>query len=453
MPLIQKVLIANRGEIALRIIRACKEMGIQTVAVYSKADAESMHVKMADEAICIGNGPSNESYLKIANIISAAEIGDVEAIHPGYGFLAENAHFAEICKSCNIKFIGPSPESIRQMGDKAKAKEMAKKLSVPVIPGSDGLVEDREEALKIAKKLGYPVLIKATAGGGGKGMRIAHNDISLANAFLTARTEAETSFNNSAVYLEKYLEQPRHIEVQILADTKGHVIHLGERDCSIQRRHQKIIEEAPSPIMNDRLRTRMGRAAVKMAQAVKYVGAGTVEFLVDKHQNFYFLEMNTRIQVEHPITEEVTGIDIIKEQIKIASAKKLRIEQKDVKVNGAAIECRINAEDPEKGFMPSAGKVTKYHPAGGKGVRIDSHVYTGYTIPPFYDSMVAKVITHGENRLDAIRKMIRALEEFEIEGIKTTIPLQLQILSDPVFQDGKTYSTAYLEQMLEGSKR
>jgi len=449
----QKVLIANRGEIALRIIRACKEMGIQTLAVYSKADANSMHVKSADEAICIGNAPSSESYLKISNIISAAEIGDVEAIHPGYGFLAENAHFAEVCESCNIKFIGPSPHSIRLMGDKAEAKHLAKKLSIPVIPGSEGIVEDRETALKIAKKLGYPVLIKAVAGGGGRGMRVAHNDISLANAFLTAKTEAESSFSNGAVYIEKYLEQPRHIEIQILCDSRGHTIHLGERDCSIQRRHQKIIEESPSPVMDEKLRSRMGKAAIKLAHASKYEGAGTVEFLLDKYGKFYFLEMNTRIQVEHPITEEVTGIDLIKEQLKIASGKKLRIEQKDIKPQGVAIECRINAEDPEKGFIPSAGKVLKYHPPGGPGIRVDSHVYSGYEIPPFYDSLVAKVIAHGENRKTAIQKMIRALEEFEIDGIKTTMKLQLKILSDPKFQEGKDYSTHYLEQMLEGNKR
>ncbi len=449
----QKILIANRGEIALRIIRACKEMGIQTLAVYSKADRESLHVLLADEAICIGNAPSSESYLKISNIISAAEIGDVEAIHPGYGFLAENAHFAEVCKSCNIKFIGPSAESIKMMGDKNQAKIMAKKLNIPVVPGSEGLVEDRESALKIAKAIGYPVLIKAVAGGGGRGMRVAHNDISLANAFLTARAEAETSFKNNAVYLEKYVEQPRHIEIQILADSYGNVIHLGERDCSIQRRHQKLIEESPSPIVDERLRTRMGRAAIKLAQASKYEGAGTVEFLVDKDGNFYFLEMNTRIQVEHPVTEEVTGIDLIKRQIRIAAGKKLRIDQKEALPNGWAMECRVNAEDPEKGFMPCAGKVIKYRPPGGPGVRIDSHVYAGYTIPPYYDSMVAKVIVHARNRENAIQRMIRALSEFEIEGIKTTIPLLLKVLKDPKFQEGKNYSTHYLEQMFEGEKR
>lgn len=428
-------------------------MGIQTLAVYSKADRDSLHVQLADEAICIGEASSTESYLKIPSIISAAEIGDVEAIHPGYGFLAENAHFAEICKSCNIKFIGPSPETINMMGDKNQAKTLAKKVGVPVVPGSDGLVETREEALKIAKQIGYPVLIKAVAGGGGRGMRVAHNDISLANAFLTARTEAETAFNNNAVYLEKYVEQPRHIEFQILADSHGNVIHLGERDCSIQRRHQKLIEESPSPIVDSRLRARMGRAAIKLAQASKYEGAGTVEFLVDKEKNFYFLEMNTRIQVEHPVTEEITGIDLIKRQLRIAAGKKLRIDQKDVQANGWAIECRVNAEDPDKGFMPSAGKVVKYRAPGGLGVRIDSHVYAGYSIPPYYDSMVAKVIVHAGNRAHAIQRMIRALGEFEIEGIKTTIPLLLKVLKDPKFQEGKNYSTHYLEQMLEGEKR
>ncbi len=445
----QKILIANRGEIAVRIIRACKEMGIQTLAVYSKADRESLHVLLADEAICIGDSPSSESYLKIPSIISAAEIGDVEAIHPGYGFLAENAHFAEICESCNIKFIGPSPKSIKRMGDKNQAKALAKKHNVPVVPGSDGLVEDRETALKIAKEIGYPVVIKAVAGGGGRGMRVAHNDISLANAFLTARTEAETAFNNNSVYLEKYVEQPRHIEIQILADSYGNVIHLGERDCSIQRRHQKLIEESPSPIIDARMRAKMGRAAIKLAQAAKYEGAGTVEFLVDKDKNFYFLEMNTRIQVEHPVTEEVTGIDLIKRQLCVAAGKKLRIDQKDVKADGWSMECRVNAEDTDKGFMPSAGKITKYLPPGGPGVRVDSHAYAGYTIPPYYDSMVAKVIVHARNREHAIMRMKRALSEFQIEGIKTTIPLHLKVLNDPKFQNGRDYSTHYLEQMLE----
>lgn len=448
----QKILIANRGEIAVRIIRACKEMGIQTLAVYSKADANAMHVKMADEAICIGNGPSTESYLRIPSIISAAEIGDVEAIHPGYGFLAENAHFAEVCESCHIKFIGPSPAAIRMMGDKASAREMAKKLGVPTVPGSEGVVEDRETALAVAKKLGYPVLVKATAGGGGRGMRVAHNDISLANAFLTAKTEAETAFNNAAVYIEKYVENPRHIEVQVLGDSRGNLIYLGERDCTIQRRHQKLIEEAPSPKVDEKLRARMGKAALRLALAAKYENAGTVEFLLDQHGNFYFIEMNTRIQVEHPVTEEITGIDLVKEQIKIAFGKKMRIEQKDVKFTGAAMECRVNAEDPQKGFMPSPGKVIKFNLPGGRGVRVDTHVFAGYDIPPYYDSMIAKVITFGENRMETIKKMYRALEEFQVEGVKTTIPLQMQILSDPKFQEGH-YSTAYIEQMMESGKR
>lgn len=443
----EKILIANRGEIALRIIRACKELGISTVAVFSEADRDSLHVKFADEAICIGAAPANESYLNIPRIISAAEIGDVEAIHPGYGFLAENAHFAEICQSCNIKFIGPSPESMRMLGDKNSARKMAKKCGLPCVPGSDGLVEDREKALEIAKRLGYPVIIKATAGGGGRGMRIAHNDISLANAFYTAKTEAEAAFNNPGVYIEKFIERPRHIEFQLLADSRGNVVHLGERDCTIQRRHQKLIEESPSPVLNPKLRAKIGKMAVKLTEAANYVNAGTIEFLLDKDNNYYFIEMNTRVQVEHPVTEMVTGIDLIAEQIRIASGEKLRIEQKDVVFNGTAIECRINAEDPDKNFMSSPGTITDLRLPGGLGIRVDTHVYNGYKISPYYDSMVAKLIAYGKNRQEVIKRMIRALDEFVVGGIKTTIPFQKMVLSDPNFQKGR-YSTDFVNEFM-----
>ncbi len=444
--MIEKILIANRGEIALRIIRACKELGIKTLAVYSTADKDSMHVKLADEAVCIGRPPASESYLKIPSIISAAEIGDVDAIHPGYGFLAENDHFAEICESCNIKFIGPRSEHIRKMGNKSEAKKIAKKSGVPVIPGSEGVVHDREEALKIAKKIGYPVIIKASAGGGGRGMRIAHNDISLANAFLTARSEAESAFSNSDVYIEKLIEEPRHIEIQILADSYGRIIYLGERDCSIQRRHQKLLEEAPSPFVDKDLRGKLGQAAVKICKAVKYESAGTIEFLVDKNKKFYFMEMNTRIQVEHPVTELVTGIDIVKEQIKIASGKKLCISQKDIKIKGCAIECRINAEDPEKNFLPAPGTITSLFLPGGPGVRIDTCVYPGYTIPPNYDSMVAKLIVYAPKRMDAIRILYRALDEFDISGVKTTVSFHKKILDSMKFRRGNC-TTHFVDQM------
>lgn len=447
----EKILIANRGEIAVRIIRACKEMGIATLAVYSEADRDSLHVKYADEAICIGPAPSALSYLNIPAIISAAEIGDVDAIHPGYGFLAENAHFAEVCKSCNIHFIGPSAESMRAMGDKNTARKLAKKAGVPVVPGSPDLIDTREKALEVARQLGYPVLVKATAGGGGRGMRTAHNDISLANAFFTAKSEAERAFKNGGVYIEKLIEKPRHIEIQILADSKGHTIYLGERDCTIQRRHQKLIEECPSPVVSPKIRAKMGKMAVRMAEAVKYVNAGTVEFLLDRFGNYYFIEMNTRVQVEHPVTEMVTGIDIIAEQIRIAAGERLRLDQKDVVLNGWAMECRINAEDPEKNFMPSPGKVTLFHPPGGPGIRVDSAVYSGYTIPPTYDSMVAKLICHGKTRADVIRRMQHALEEFLIEGIKTTIPFDRIVLNDPNFHKGK-YATDYVDEMLNKEK-
>ncbi len=443
-----KILIANRGEIALRIIRTCKEMGIKTVAVYSKADEDSLHVHFADESVCIGPAAPKSSYLLIKHIISAAEICDVDAIHPGYGFLGENAHFAEICRSCNIKFIGPSPEQIKAMGDKVVARETMKKAGVPVTPGSDGEITDQTQAKKIAQKLGFPVIIKASAGGGGRGMRVAHNDASLVQGFHAAKTEAERAFGNGGVYIEKYVDNPHHIEFQILADEHGETIHLGERECSIQRRHQKLIEESPSPFMTSDLRKRMGIAAVKAAKAVKYWNAGTIEFLVDSHKNFYFMEMNTRIQVEHPVTEAVTGIDIVKEQIKIAAGEKLRIRQKDVQFRGHAIECRINAENPYNNFSPSPGKVSLYSPSGGIGVRVDSHVYTGYTIPPFYDSMIAKLIVHADNREQALARCKRALDEFIIEGVHTTIPFTQFILGSKDFVAGN-YDTGYIEKVMK----
>jgi len=444
----QKVLIANRGEIALRIVRACRELGIKTLAVYSEADLESLHVQLADEAICIGGPQSDNSYLKADRIISAAEIADVDAIHPGYGFLAENADFAEQCASCNIKFIGPSAESIRMMGDKAIAKETVKKVGVPVCGGSDGTVGTEDEAVKIATEVGYPVMIKAVAGGGGKGLRIAHNDISLRKEFILARSEAEKAFGNGEVLIEKYIENPRHIEFQVLADQQGNVVHLGERDCSIQRRHQKLIEEAPSPFVNDDLRKRMGDAAVAATKAANYEGAGTIEFLVDPESNFYFLEMNTRIQVEHPVTEEVTGIDLIKQQIQIARGEPIAFKQEEVQYNYHAIECRINAEDPAHNFTPSPGCIDLYYAPGGPGVRVDSHAYGGYIIPPYYDSMIGKLITYGRSREVAIERMYRALSEYLIRGIHTTIPLQKAIISDARFQAGEA-TTNFMEEFME----
>ncbi|MCR4338218.1 MAG: acetyl-CoA carboxylase biotin carboxylase subunit [Candidatus Omnitrophica bacterium] len=440
-----KILIANRGEIALRIIRACRELNIQTVAVYSAADRNSLHVRFADEAVCIGPSPSIDSYLNIPAIISAAEITDVEAIHPGYGFLSENAHFAEICESCNINFIGPTPESIRLMGDKIQAKETMRKIGAPLTPGGKGVIKSLEEAIEITKKIKYPVIIKAAAGGGGKGMRVCHNDVTLSSSFAMAQKEAEANFGNAQVYIEKYIADPRHVEFQILADQHGNVIHLGERDCSIQRRHQKLLEEAPSPALNPKLRKKMGDICIKAAKAVNYRGVGTMEFLLDASGEFYFMEMNTRIQVEHPVTEMVTGIDLIKEQIKVAAGEKLKIKQDDVKINGAAIECRINAEDPLNNFMPSPGKIEELNLPGGPGVRIDTHIYPGYTISPFYDSMVAKLIVHGKNRAEAIKIMRRALDEFYIGPIKTTIDLHKEIFQHPLFIDGKV-STHFLEK-------
>jgi acetyl-CoA carboxylase biotin carboxylase subunit len=441
-----KILIANRGEIALRVIRACKELNIRTVAVYSEADRNSLHVRFADEAVCIGPASSTDSYLNIPAIISAAEITDVEAIHPGYGFLAENAHFCEICESCNIRFIGPTPENIRLMGDKVRARETMRKIGVPLTPGGRGVVKDQKEALEVAKKIKYPVIIKAAAGGGGKGMRVCHNDVTLISSYAMAQKEAEMSFGNPDVYIEKYLSEPRHIEFQILADHYGNVVHLGERDCSIQRRHQKLLEESPSVALNSKLRKKMGDVAVKAAKATNYRGVGTIEFLLNASGEFYFMEMNTRIQVEHPVTEMVTGIDLVKEQILVANGAKLKIKQDDIKINGAAIECRINAEDPANNFMPCPGKIEELNLPGGFGVRIDTHIYPGYVISPYYDSMVAKLIVHGKTRMDAIRTMRRALEEFYIAPIKTTIPLHRDILEHPLFVEGKI-STHFLEKI------
>ncbi|SDL95292.1 acetyl-CoA carboxylase biotin carboxylase subunit [Bacillus sp. OK048] len=440
----KKVLIANRGEIAVRVIRACQEMGIKTVAVYSEADKESLHAKLADESFCIGPTASKDSYLNMANLMSAAVLLNVDAIHPGYGFLAENADFAELCTSCNIAFIGPDAEAITKMGDKAIARETMKRAGVPTVPGTEGLVEDLEEAVKVACEIGYPVIVKATAGGGGKGMRVANDEMELRKSIRQAQKEAETAFGNPGVYLEKYLEEPRHVEIQIIADKMGNVTHLGERDCSIQRRHQKLLEEAPSPALDQNLREQMGNAAVAAAKSVNYHGAGTVEFLLDKHGQFYFMEMNTRIQVEHPVTEMVTGIDLIKEQIAVAAGYPLSFQQSDVQINGWAIECRINAENPAKNFMPSPGKVEMYLPPGGYGVRIDSAIYPGYQISPFYDSMVAKLIVWGKDRNEAIQRMKRALSEFEISGIKTTIPFHLQLLEHEAFVKGD-FNTKFLE--------
>jgi len=451
----EKILVANRGEIAVRIIRACKELNIRTVAVYSEVDANSMHVQMADEAICIGGPPAAESYLRIDRIISAAEITDVDAIHPGYGFLAENAHFAEVCDSCNIRFIGPSPRAMQSLADKAVSRLLAKKVGVPIPPGSDGAVEKEQEALAIAKRIGYPVMIKAVAGGGGRGMRVAHNDISLVKGYHTARSEAEKSFGNSGVYIEKFIENPHHIEIQILGDHKGHIIHLGERDCSIQRRNQKVVEEAPSPLLEHRfrkLRDKIGKAAVKIAEAAHYTSAGTVEFIVDNLGNYYFLEFNKRIQVEHPVTEEVTGIDLVRYQILLAMGETLRHSQGDIQIKGHAIECRINAEDPFDEFRPSPGRIEMYFQPGGRGVRVDTHAYAGYTIPPTYDSMIGKLIATGNDRREAMDRMNRALSEYMITGIKSNVSFQQAIMQDPNFRRG-VYSTSFIEQLLGGARR
>jgi acetyl-CoA carboxylase, biotin carboxylase subunit len=440
--LFNKILIANRGEIALRIIRSCKELGIKSVAVYSEADRDSLHVRFADEAVCIGPPPARESYLNVPRIIAAAEITNADAIHPGYGFLAENAQFSEICQSSGIKFIGPKPEMITAMGDKASAKETMRKTGVPVVPGSDGTIDDVHRAMEAANEVGYPVIIKATAGGGGKGMRLAWKPDEFERQFQMAQTEAEAAFGNRNVYVEKYVEQPRHVEIQILGDQYGDVAHLGERECSIQRRHQKLIEESPSPVVDAELREKMCAAAVKGAKGVKYEGAGTIEFLVDKYKNFYFMEMNTRIQVEHPVTEQVTGFDLVKEQINIAAGS--RVSKKKLKQVGHSIECRINAEDPYKDFRPNPGTITGFHTPGGFGVRVDSHAYVGYTIPPYYDSLIAKLVTFASTREEAIDRMSRALEEFIVEGIATTIPFHIKVMKDERFRKGE-FDTHFLD--------
>jgi acetyl-CoA carboxylase biotin carboxylase subunit len=443
--MIKKLLIANRGEIAVRIIRACREMGIESVAVFSEADREALHVQLADEAYCIGPTLSKDSYLNVTNLISVAKLTACDAIHPGYGFLAENADFAELCRECNITFVGPSPEAITKMGTKDIARETMRKAGVPIVPGSTGIINDIEEALELVKRIQYPVIIKATAGGGGKGIRVAKNEQELVKGINITQQEALTAFGNPGVYIEKYIEDFRHVEIQVLADSYGNTVHLGERDCTIQRRLQKLLEESPSPALDGEIREEMGNAAVKAAKAVDYSGAGTVEFIYDyRNRKFYFMEMNTRIQVEHPVTEMVTGIDLIKEQIRVASGEKLTVKQQDVTFTGWAIECRINAENPEKNFMPSAGKINMYLPPGGFGVRIDSAAYPGYTIPPYYDSMIAKVITYGNSREEAISRMKRALSEFVIEGIHTTIPFHLRLLEHESFVEGQ-FNTKFLE--------
>tara|TARA_Y100000310_G_scaffold345246_1_gene463088 strand:- start:1155 stop:2498 length:1344 start_codon:yes stop_codon:yes gene_type:complete len=438
----KKILIANRGEIALRIIRTCREMGIKTVAVYSTADADSLHVRFADEAVCIGPPASKDSYLKIPQIISAAEITNADAIHPGYGFLAENAEFSKVCEEYGIKFIGASADMINAMGDKATAKATMQAAGVPTIPGSDGLLDTMEQGMKLAKEAGYPIMLKATAGGGGKGMRLVNDESGFKKAWDDARQEAGAAFGNDGLYLEKFVEEPRHIEIQIVGDSRGRACHLSERDCSIQRRHQKLVEETPSPIVSQELREKMGQAAIKGAEAIKYEGAGTVEFLVDKHGDFFFMEMNTRIQVEHPITEEVTDFDLIKEQIKVAAG--VEVSGRNYYPQLHSIECRINAEDPANGFRPSPGKITNLHLPGGHGVRVDSHVYAGYVIPPFYDSMIAKLIVSGQTREEAIVRMKRALQEMVIEGIKTTIPFHIKLMDDPTFRSGH-FTTKFLD--------
>lgn len=444
----KKVLVANRGEIALRVIRACKELGIKTVAIHSEADANSLHTRAADEHICVGPAEAALSYRNIPNVLSAAEVSGADAIHPGYGFLSENAHFAEVCESIGVKFIGPTSENIALMGDKAKAREILMRRGLPVTPGSPGELKSEQEAREAATKIGYPVIIKAAAGGGGRGMRVVNTAEELGRAFQAAQAEAKSTFGNDSVYLERYFLEPRHIEVQIAADHRGHVVHLGERDCSIQRRHQKLVEETPSPAVDEKLRREIGRVAVEAVKAVHYRNVGTVEFLLDKDRNFFFMEVNTRIQVEHPITEMVTGIDLIKEQIRLADGQALSFKQQDIQLHGHSLECRINAEDPEK-FTPSPGLITKYSAPGGFGVRVDSAMETNTTVVPYYDSMIAKLITHGRNRQESIARMRRALDEFVIEGIKTTIPLHKRILNDTDFQKGHV-STTFLDRFLAG---
>lgn len=432
----KRILIANRGEIALRIIRACKELGIETVAIFSEGDRGAAYLDLADEAYCVGPARSAQSYLKIDQVISAAEVGNVEAIHPGYGFMAENAHFNEVCRSCKIDFIGPTPAAMNLLGDKNQARDIAREAGVPVVPGSAGLIDDDDEALKTAHEIGFPVLVKATAGGGGKGMRVASNDLALKNALQSARTEAEAAFGNPAVYLEKFIERPRHVEVQVLADLHGNVVHLFERDCSTQRRHQKLIEESPAPNLPEETRQAMCDAAVRLVKKADYHNAGTVEFIVDQENNFYFIEVNARIQVEHPVSELVTGIDLIKWQILVACGERLPFRQKDIKANGVAMECRINAEDSQHNFRPTAGKITEFIAPGGLGVRWDSHVYAGYTVPPYYDSMIGKLIVHQPTRAEAVACMLRALEELRVEGIKTTAPFHREVLQHSTFAEG-----------------
>ena len=443
----EKVLIANRGEIALRVIRACREMGIRTIAVYSQADSESLHVKLADEAFCIGPAPAQRSYLHIPAIISTAVVTGADAVHPGYGFLAENANFAQICADHRIKFIGPSVEAINKMGDKSSARDTMRKAGVPVVPGTEGLVDDEREAFSIAEEIGFPVIIKATAGGGGKGMRVARDASELSRALSAAQSEAQNAFGDGGVYIEKYLKPIRHIEIQVMADAHGNVIHLGERDCSVQRRHQKLIEEAPSPVITPELRQRMGDAAIKAAKNINYEGAGTVEFIFADNK-FYFMEMNTRIQVEHPVTEMITGFDLIKEQIRVAAGEKLSIKQEDITFRGHSIECRVNAEDPDRNFMPNPGRIDAYIAPGGPGVRVDSHCYPGYGIPPNYDSLLSKLIVWGNTRAEAIQRMQRALDEYAITGIFTTIPFHQKVLSHPQFQKGDV-STDFIEKYLQ----
>ena len=445
--MVEKVLIANRGEIALRIVRSCRELGIATVAVFSTIDKKALHVQLADEAVCVGDSLSNKSYLNIPNILAAATSRGVDAIHPGYGFLAENDKFAEMCNDHGIVFIGPSPKAIRSMGDKSTAKETMDRVGVPTVPGSKGLLSNVDEAYNLAEEIGYPVIIKATAGGGGRGMRLVENKGNLEKMFKAAQGEAEAAFGNDGLYMEKFIKKPRHVEIQILADRSGNVVHLGERDCSVQRRHQKLLEESPSPAINSDLRKKMGNAAIAAAKSIGYEGAGTVEFLVDDNNNFYFMEMNTRIQVEHPVTEMVTGVDLIAEQIKIAGGENLEFNQDDIQLNGHAIECRINAEDPSHNFRPSHGKITGWLPPGGPGVRVDSHVYTGYEIPPFYDSLIGKLIVWGKDRNTAIKRMNRALNECAVTGIPTTINFHLTLLNKTKFREGRIH-TKYVEEEL-----
>jgi len=445
----KRILIANRGEIALRVIRACRELGVETVAIYSQADRDAGYLQLADEAICVGPARAADSYLRIDRVISAAEIGNVQAIHPGYGFLSENAHFAEVCRSCDIGFIGPTPEAMARVGDKNSARALAREAGVPCVPGSDGLITSEQEAVTIARSIGFPVLLKATAGGGGKGMRVAANDLALASAWQQASAEAQAAFGNAGIYIERYIERPRHVEVQILGDTHGTMLHLWERDCSTQRRHQKLIEESPSPRLDPETRTAMCAAAVRLAKTAGYHSAGTVEFIVDQQGNFYFIEINARIQVEHPVSEMVTGIDLVKAQIRVAAGEKLEMKQEDIVPRGHAIECRINAEDPANGFRPCPGRIERITAPGGFGVRFDSHVTAGYVVPPHYDSLLGKLIVHQATRREAIETMVRALKELRIEGIKTTVPLHLEVLANSAFHDSQV-DTTFVERMLAG---